>query len=112
MLRRKKYTAEGGVDLGIIITPMLDMAFQLLAFFIMTYHPSPSEAAVDGTLLQAAQGHKGTANAIASLQIVVKSEPAGQPTALYLKRPRQGAQLIARMQEPGNSASDFSLALQ
>ena len=25
------------------ITPMLDMAFQLLTFFILTYHPMPSE---------------------------------------------------------------------
>ncbi len=32
-----------GVNLSIIITPMLDMAFQLLAFFVMTYHPSGFE---------------------------------------------------------------------
>lgn len=41
----------GGVNLNIIITPMLDMAFQLLAFFIMTYHPSALEGHIDGTLL-------------------------------------------------------------
>jgi biopolymer transport protein ExbD len=33
----------GGVNLGIIVTPMLDMAFQLLGFFVMTYHPSSLE---------------------------------------------------------------------
>ena len=33
----------GGVNLAIIVTPMLDMAFQLLAFFVMTYHPSALE---------------------------------------------------------------------
>jgi biopolymer transport protein ExbD len=43
-----------GPDLGIIITPMLDMAFQLLAFFIMTYHPPAREAIVDDQLLPAA----------------------------------------------------------
>jgi biopolymer transport protein ExbD len=40
-----------GVNLGIIITPMLDMAFQILAFFIMTYHPSNLEGHIDGQLL-------------------------------------------------------------
>lgn len=42
---------EGGVNLGIIITPMLDMAFQLMAFFIMTYHPSSLEGHFDIKLL-------------------------------------------------------------
>lgn len=41
----------GGVNLGLIITPMLDMSFQLLAFFIMTYHPSALEGHIDGNLL-------------------------------------------------------------
>lgn len=39
------------VNIGIIITPMLDMAFQLMAFFIMTYHPSSLEGHIDGKLL-------------------------------------------------------------
>lgn len=41
----------GGVALGLIITPMLDMSFQLMAFFIMTYHPSALEGHIDGNLL-------------------------------------------------------------
>jgi biopolymer transport protein ExbD len=57
MARRKNLAGEGGggTDLSVIITPMLDMAFQLLAFFIMTYHPPAREAIVDDTLLPAAQ---------------------------------------------------------
>ena len=43
--------AGGGVNLSYIITPFLDMSFQLLAFFIMTYHPSALEGHVDGTLV-------------------------------------------------------------
>src|SRR5262249_23145307 len=35
------------------ITPMLDMAFQLLTFFIMTYHPAPSEGQFAMNLLPA-----------------------------------------------------------
>ena len=39
-----------GPNLNPIITPMLDMAFQLMAFFIMTYHPSALEGHIDGKL--------------------------------------------------------------
>jgi biopolymer transport protein ExbD len=41
----------GGVNLGLIITPMLDMSFQLLAFFVMTYHPPVNVGFVEGALL-------------------------------------------------------------
>src|SRR4051794_5964424 len=55
----KRHAQSGGpsgpVNLNIIITPMLDMAFQLLAFFIMTYHPSALEGHIDGTLLPPAK---------------------------------------------------------
>jgi biopolymer transport protein ExbD len=47
---RRSAPATEGVQLGLIITPMLDMAFQLLAFFIMTYHPSALEAHIAGDL--------------------------------------------------------------
>ena len=40
-----------GVNLGLIITPMLDMSFQILAFFIMTYHPAALEAHIPGSLV-------------------------------------------------------------
>jgi biopolymer transport protein ExbD len=47
-MRRKK---EGsGVEPTLPITPMLDMAFQLLAFFIFTYHPSDLEGQMDLSL--------------------------------------------------------------
>jgi biopolymer transport protein ExbD len=50
-MHKKKDTGEMGVNLGIIITPMLDMAFQVLAFFIMTYHPSALEGHFDVKML-------------------------------------------------------------
>ncbi len=40
-------------DVEIPITPMLDMAFQLLTFFILTYHPSPTEGQFSMNLLPA-----------------------------------------------------------
>jgi biopolymer transport protein ExbD len=47
---RAKVEGSVGVQLGLIITPMLDMSFQILAFFIMTYHPSALEAHIAGSL--------------------------------------------------------------
>ncbi|MBX9678743.1 MAG: biopolymer transporter ExbD [Gemmataceae bacterium] len=49
--RRMGHTEEGGVNLAVIITPFLDMAFQLLAFFIMTYNPSALEGHINGALV-------------------------------------------------------------
>ena len=38
-------------DVEIPITPMLDMAFQLLTFFILTYQPAPAEVQFSMNLL-------------------------------------------------------------
>ena len=53
MAHRKSVAGGGsqGVQLGLIITPMLDMAFQILAFFIMTYNPSALEGHIPGSLV-------------------------------------------------------------
>jgi biopolymer transport protein ExbD len=46
MIRRRG--GDGGYhEVPLPITPMLDMAFQLLAFFIMTYNPSDLEGQLD-----------------------------------------------------------------
>ena len=50
-IRHKKHRGArntGGVDIP--ITPMLDMTFQLLFFFIINYNPSPLEGQMDLTL--------------------------------------------------------------
>jgi biopolymer transport protein ExbD len=39
--------AEAAPEVELPITPMLDMAFQLLAFFLLTYHPSALEGQVE-----------------------------------------------------------------
>jgi biopolymer transport protein ExbD len=49
--RRKHPEGPTGVQLSLIITPMLDMSFQILAFFIMTYHPSALEGHIPGSLV-------------------------------------------------------------
>ena len=45
-------------DVEIPITPMLDMAFQLLTFFILTYRPAPVEGQFAMNLLPAAPAMK------------------------------------------------------
>jgi biopolymer transport protein ExbD len=40
-------------EVEVPITPMLDMAFQLLTFFILTYHPAPTEGQFSMNLLPA-----------------------------------------------------------
>ena len=41
------------MDIEIPVTPMLDMAFQLLTFFILTYRPAPAEGQFSMNLLPA-----------------------------------------------------------
>jgi biopolymer transport protein ExbD len=48
MTTRRK--PEAGPEPTLPVTPMLDMAFQLLAFFVMTYHPSDLEGQMDLSL--------------------------------------------------------------
>src|SRR5580704_14962561 len=48
--RRKRSDAPTEVNLP--ITPMLDMAFQLLMYFILTYHPSAMEGQMDLSMPQ------------------------------------------------------------
>src|SRR5438477_9504059 len=47
-MRHLYHDEDQGVDMP--ITPMLDMAFQLLMFFILTYHPSALEGHMDLSL--------------------------------------------------------------
>ena len=48
-MSNKRHQTPGapGVQLGLIITPMLDMSFQILFFFVMTYHPSALEGQLE-----------------------------------------------------------------
>jgi biopolymer transport protein ExbD len=46
---RRRATADQ-VEPDLPITPMLDMSFQLLAFFIMTFIPAPTEGQIAMTL--------------------------------------------------------------
>ncbi|OAI38625.1 hypothetical protein AYO40_06495 [Planctomycetaceae bacterium SCGC AG-212-D15] len=47
MLSRKRRNGDPGLAVDVPVTPMLDMAFQLLTFFIFTYHPSDMEGQME-----------------------------------------------------------------
>ena len=47
---KRKRQGTDYVDPDLPITPMLDMSFQLLAFFIMTFKPAPTEGQIALTL--------------------------------------------------------------
>jgi biopolymer transport protein ExbD len=48
--KKKKKANSDFVEPDLPITPMLDMSFQLLAFFITTFNPTPSEGHLDMSL--------------------------------------------------------------
>jgi biopolymer transport protein ExbD len=64
------------------ITPMLDMAFQLLFYFVLTYHPAPAEGQFSMNLLPAApatdlraQANEDTAKAEETLPAALRTLP-------------------------------------
>ncbi|MBP3958738.1 biopolymer transporter ExbD [Gemmata sp. G18] len=46
LIHKRKRTETDFVEPDLPITPMLDMSFQLLAFFIMTFKPAPTEGQI------------------------------------------------------------------
>lgn len=54
------FRAEPSLEVEVPITPMLDLAFQVLLFFILTYHPSQLEGQMDLSLPDLAQAKAAT----------------------------------------------------
>jgi biopolymer transport protein ExbD len=69
------------------VAPMLDMAFQVLAFFILIYHPASSERAVPlhtpESTVETAQP-KSTAKPVIKIDIVI--DPGAQHAVVYSLR--------------------------
>lgn len=74
-MRRSKHQ-----EVEIQITPMLDMAFQLLTFFILTYQPAPTEGQFTMNLLPAAPAVNLDAEAPAADQAQAADLPAALRT--------------------------------
>jgi biopolymer transport protein ExbD len=85
--RRKKKRQEGDVELN--VAAMLDMAFQLLTFFILTFRPAPVEGQISlklpppqpitGGTMRAGSDTASTdpAKGVNTLVISVFSDPSG-----------------------------------
>ena len=65
--KRKRHTDATRPDLP--ITPMLDMSFQLMAFFILTFRPAPTEAQLPLALPPAEGGPAAVAPPPAELNL-------------------------------------------
>lgn len=59
--RRRKHGKPDHVEPDLPITPMLDMSFQLMAFFLITFNPTPPEGHLDMAL----PAEKGGPSAVA-----------------------------------------------
>ena len=82
-MARHKSVQTPPVDPDLPITPMLDMTFQLLAFFITTFNPTPSEGHLDLALPKLEGGQAATATPVVTIDeedeftVQVDSTPEG-----------------------------------
>lgn len=83
-MRRRKKSSVDYVEPDLPITPMLDMSFQLLAFFIMTFQPSPTE----GQILLALPKEDGDKS---SLNIPVPTEDTTVSYVIVVSAGEKGA---------------------
>ena len=99
MHRRRRGLPTSNVEPDLPITPMLDMSFQLLAFFITTYNPTPTEGHLD-VGLPAEKGGQSTklpdptdAELIEDLTVRVESDEKGDIAAISLMQGEGAAEV-------------------
>ena len=80
-------------EIEIPITPMLDMAFQLLTFFILTYNPAPAEVQFNMNLLPPAPAAKMSAEPPPPDAGAPSDAPAALPTLTTTLRADAGGLL-------------------
>ena len=99
-IRRK---TDAGPEPNLPITPMLDMAFQLLAFFVMTYHPSDLEGQMDLRL---------PSEAITRAEKKEDIDPNAKPDPKPLELPANLTVLVRTQQDGSNNGQISALTLQ
>ena len=127
MARKKRI--EAPVDIAVPVTPMLDMSFQLLSFFILTFKPMPTEGQLSINL------PKLDASATPQIDplipddkkdeytITVHSSSTGEIALLGLKKPTGGnldniktlSELLDELKKipkPGGDAKNVSITIE
>jgi hypothetical protein len=84
---------------AVFITPMLDMAFQLLTFFVFTYHPSQLEVQFPVTLLAGKESGKEP-----------PSDQTVKPAPNTTTEPAPAVSVTARAVDAGNKSTKGRLA--
>lgn len=100
---RRKPKSDPAPEVSLPITPMLDMAFQLLTFFIFTYHPSALEGHMDMTLPAA-----GEAKAQKAEQVDASKSSSDQD----LEVPSEMTVVIKTQQDATSDGSISQLVVQ
>ncbi len=109
--RPKRQQIEGP---NVPIAPMLDMAFQLLTFFVLTYHPAPQEGQFMMSLLPAQP-----ATAMAAAPAATETAPANElsvalrtlPTILKAGEGGRLARIVVEQNEIPNDPKALEEAL-
>src|SRR5262245_44009825 len=76
MAHRRQKQEETEVELSRVITPMLDMSFQILFFFVLMYQPSAMEGQMEMALPAAGEG-------------VTKEKPTASSTDVEIELPAE-----------------------
>lgn len=94
MPRKHKRREEPPVDVTVPVTPMLDMSFQLLSFFILTFRPMPTEGQLAINLPKVDASEKPLVDPVTPEEmpkdeytITVLSNSSGEVAVLGLKGP-------------------------
>ena len=106
MPRKHKRREEAPVDVTLPITPMLDMSFQLLSFFILTFRPMPTEGQLAINLPKVDASEKPLVDPVTPEEmpkdeytITVLSNSSGEVAVLSLKGPTGDMGNIKNMAE-------------
>jgi biopolymer transport protein ExbD len=127
--RKRTRKEEIPVDVTLPITPMLDMSFQLLSFFIITFHPMPTEGQLSVNLPKVDAADKPQEDPILpdekkdEYTVTLIASSAGELASISMKGPtgemgniRNTADLFDQLKKipkpPGRGAEGVSITLE
>jgi biopolymer transport protein ExbD len=128
--RKRTRKEEAPVDVTLPITPMLDMSFQLLSFFIATFHPMPTEGQLSVNLPKVDAAEKAQEDPILPDQdkkdeytVTLIANSGGDLASISMKGPtgemgniRNTADLYDQLKKipkpPGRGAEGVSITLE